>query len=119
MKRQTALIIVAVALLFACGKPGPAPSIAQTAAPRPPYDFTKMEAKLKVGMTKAEVIAAIGAPTTDTETDPEYSKLIKKPGYFILSYSDGPEKIYFVHFQEGRFVSFVDVSPPPGLVPPP
>jgi len=107
LKIPTAQTLVAMLLLCACGKPV-----------RPPYDFKKVAAKLKVGMTKAEVITAIGAPDKDSETDPELSKN-SKPGTFVLFYEDGLLKHFFVRFREGKLEKVMDTSAPAGIVPPP
>ncbi len=101
MKVSLAQTLVALLLLTACGKPAP------------PRDLAKMAAKIKVGMTKPEVIAAIGNPDDDTETDPQFRDN-RRPGYFILAYRDLP-KVLTVSFRENQVARVDNIDPPNGL----
>ncbi len=107
MNKLISITFIGVLILSACSKPAP-----------PHRDFAKMSAKLKLGMTKPEVIAAIGAPDRDSETDPEPGEK-SIPGTFVLFYDDGPINIFFVGFREGKLFKFRDMSLPAGTVPPP
>lgn len=88
-------------LLISCGKP---------AAPR---DFTTMSTLVKEGMTKEEVIKAIGKPDINSQEDPELSKN-SKPGSFIFNYHEGLKSLS-VSFREDKVVKINNFAPPGGL----
>ncbi len=88
MNRLNSMTFVAVLILSACGKPAP------------PHDLTKMATKVTIGMTKAEVITAIGTPDRDSETDKE-STGKSTPEHFVLLYNDYP-KILIVTFRDSK-----------------
>ena len=72
-----------------------------------------MAALVKVGMTKEEVIQAIGKPDMNSLEDPELSKK-SKPGVFLFAYHDGLKSL-MVSFQEEKVVRVNNLAPPPEL----
>ena len=88
VKIPASILIVASLLLISCGRPAP------------PRDFAKMAALVKVGMTKEEVIRAIGNPDKNTQDNSEFQKETYQ-GHFIFNYFNGP-KVLTASFKFGK-----------------
>ena len=76
LKIPVSIFIATSLLLISCGKPAP------------PRDFATMATLVKVGMTKEEVIQAIGKPDVNSLEDSSL-KGQSSSGVFIFSYHDG------------------------------
>ena len=100
MRKPINIILPALIVLVSCGKP---------AAPR---DLSKMQLLLKVGMTKEEVIGAIGKPDRNSleEHDPRAQA---KPGHFVFFYRESSNEM-IVAFRNGTVyqADIIDVSLP-------
>ena len=73
-----------------------------------------MATLVKEGMTKEEVIKAIGNPDMNSQEHPELSKN-PKPGFFIFSYQDGPVRNLIVSFKEDKVAKINNFIPPPEI----
>ena len=100
LKISFSILIVTSLLFISCGKSAPS------------RDFAKMPSLVKIGMTKEEVIQAIGKPDRNTgeEHDPRAQA---KPGHFVFFYRESSNEM-IVAFRNGTVyqADIIDVSLP-------
>ena len=100
LKIQVSFLIVTSLLVISCGKPAATRYVA------------KMAALIKAGMTKEEVIQAIGKPDRDTREEHDL-RAQAKPGHFVFFYRESSNEM-IVAFRNGTVyqADIIDVSLP-------